>query len=232
MLSGTLRADHDGSTMPTTAPHTAAIEPAERIVLRGLSWDQYVTISDALPESSGLRTAFDGNSLELMVTSFGHERYKKLIGRLIEMLTFELEIDICSGGQTTFRREDVERGLEPDQCYWIAHFDAMSGKQQWSPDTDPPPDLAVEIDVTSSSVDREGIYAGLGVAELWRFDGDRLRAYRLRRKRYQPSAMSMAFPFLKVSDLLPFIIDHQISETALIHSFVHWIRDQRFSDTL
>ena len=115
--------------MPTTAPRTAAIEPAERIVLRGLSWDQYVTISDSLPESSGLRTSFDGDSLEFLRTSFGHERYKKLIGRLIEMLTFELEVDICSGGQTTFRREDVERGLEPDQCYWIAHYDAMSGKQ-------------------------------------------------------------------------------------------------------
>lgn len=218
--------------MPTTAHRTPSIEPAERIVLHGLSWEQYVTISDALPESSGLRTAFDGGSLELMVTSFGHERYKKLIGRMIETLTFELEIDICSGGQTTFRREDVERGLEPDQCYWIAHYDAMSGKQQWSSEIDPPPDLAVEIDVTSSSVDREGIYAGLGVAELWRFDGERLRAYRLRRRRYQPSAMSLAFPFLKVSDLLPFLRDHEISETALIRSFVNWIHDQRFSDSV
>lgn len=218
--------------MSTTSPHTAAIEPAERIVLRGLSWDQYVTISDALPESSGLRTAFDGDSLELMVTSFGHERYKKLIGRLIEMLSHELMIEICSGGQTTFRHEDLERGLEPDQCYWIAHFEAMSGKQQWSPDIDPPPDLAVEIDVTSSSVDREGIYAELGVPELWRFDGDQIRAYRLRRRKYHKISMSAAFPFLRVADLLQFIVDDTTSEMARLHTFVNWIRDQRFSDSV
>lgn len=217
--------------MPTTELQTRPIEPAERIVLHGVSWSQYVAISNALPESAGLRTAFDGDNLELMVTSFGHERYKKLIGRLIETLTLELEIDLCSGGQTTFRRDDIERGLEPDQCYWIAHFEAMSGKQQWSPDTDPPPDLAVEIDVTSSSVDREGIYAELGVIELWRFDGDQIRAYRLRRKRYHKIEASVVFPFLRVADLLPFIVDHTASETAMIRSFVSWIRDQRLSDT-
>jgi Uma2 family endonuclease len=214
--------------MPATTLQSRSIAPAERIVLRGLSWDQYVTISDALPDGSALRTAFDGENFELMTTSFGHERYKKLIGRLIETLTLELGIEICSGGQTTFRREDLERGLEPDQCYWIAHFDAMAGKDQWSPDVDPPPDLALEIDVMSSSVDREGIYASLGVPELWRFDGRKLRAFQLKRKRYQPVDFSRAFPFLRVTDVLPFITENETGETAMIRSFVNWIHEQEF----
>lgn len=216
--------------MPATTQSPLAIAPAERIVLRGLSWNQYVTICDALPDGSGLRTAFDGENLELMTTSFGHERYKKLIGRLIETLTLELGIEICSGGQTTFRREELERGLEPDQCYWIEHCDSMKGKDQWSPDVDPPPDLALEIDVMSSSVDREGIYASLGVPELWRFDGRRLRSFQLKRKRYLPIEFSRAFPFLHVADLLPYITDVEGGETAMIRSFITWLHEQGFPD--
>jgi Uma2 family endonuclease len=216
--------------MPPTALQSRSIAPAERIVLRGLSWDQYVTISDALPDGSALRTAFDGENFELMTTSFGHERYKKLIGRLIEMLSHELQIEICSGGETTFRRQELERGLEPDQCYWIAHFDAMACKDQWSPEIDPPPDLALEIDVMSSSVDREGIYASLGVPELWRFDGHQVRAFQLKRRRYQRIQRSVAFPFLRVADLLPFIIEREVSEMAMIRAFVEWIREQDFPE--
>jgi Uma2 family endonuclease len=205
------------------------IEAEQYLLLSRLTWQQYLAISNALPDGCGLRTAFDGENFELMVTTFGHEWFKKLIGRLIEMLSLELGIDIRSGGQTTFRSEHIQRGLEADQCYWVAHAAAMANKLAWHADIDPPPDLAIEIDVTSSSIDREAIYALLKVPELWRFDGDVLQAYRLTRNgRYRPIEYSLAFPFLRVAELLPFLLSGEESETTLIRTFVEWVRHQDF----
>jgi Uma2 family endonuclease len=145
------------------------------------------------------------------------------------MLTFELCIPLHSGGNTTFRREDLERGLEPDECYWIQHAEIMPNDRNWDPAIDPPPDLATEIDVTSSSVNREEIYALLRVPELWRFDGDDLQAYRLVASGvYEPIERSLAFPFLTVADLLPFLLSDERDENALMRTFVDWVHEQGF----
>jgi Uma2 family endonuclease len=203
------------------------IEPAQRFVLDGITWHQYVAISDALPERAGLRTAFDGARLELMTTSSPHEWSKGLLGRIIRTLTFETELPLHSGGNTTFRREDLERGLEPDECFWIEHARQIDNHRNWDPRVDPPPDLAVEIDVASSSVDREDIYSKLRVPELWRFDGERLRAFRRNdAAEYEPIEYSLAFPFLRVADLLPFLLSDERDENTLMRSSLEWFRQQ------
>jgi Uma2 family endonuclease len=218
------------STAPLPVPPATGsrrIEPEQHFVLAGLSWEQYVAISDALPNRAGLRTAFDGSRLELMTTSSPQEWYKCLLGRIVETLTFELEYPLHSGGNTTFRREDLQRGLEADECFWIEHALEIPNHRPWDPDVDPPPDLAVEIDVTSSSVDREDIYAKLRVPELWRFDGELLQAYRRTEAgEYEPIEYSLAFPFLRVADLLPFVLSDERDENALIRSFLQWLREQ------
>ena len=216
--------------MSTSTLEAQRIEPAQRIVLERVSWGQYVAISNALPERSGLRTAFDGEKFELMTTSVPHEHFKRLLNRLIETLTFELHIPLQGGGQSTFRSELQERGLEPDECYWIGHAERIDPQRDWNPETDPPPDLAVEVDVTSSSVDREGIYAVLGVPELWRFDGQELTAWRLAHDgSYQPVAVSLSFPFLRVESLLPFVLAETKDENALARTFIAWIHQQEFA---
>lgn len=215
--------------MATATLPSRKIEARERLVLEDITWQQYVAISDALPDRAGLRTAFDGSRLELMTTSSLHEWYKCLLNRIIGMLTFELCIPLHSGGNTTFRREDLERGLEPDECYWIQHARIMPNDRNWDPAIDPPPDLATEIDVTSSSVNREDIYAMLGVPELWRFDGAHIQAFRLDASGvYEPIERSLAFPFLSVADLLPFLLSGERDEKALMRTFVDWVREQGF----
>src|SRR5262245_54289430 len=99
-----------------------------------------------------IRLTYDRAKLEIMTLSHGHENYATLIGRLIEALTEELNIPIHSGGSTTFKREAKKRGLEPDECYWIQNERVMRGRKDFEIDTDPPPDLAVEIDIMSSSL--------------------------------------------------------------------------------
>ena len=108
-----------------------------------------------------------------------HERLKKFIARLLEMLTFVLDINMSSGGSTTFRRKEKLKGLEPDECYFFKNATKMRGVKRWNPAKHPPPDLAVEVDIMSRSIDREPIYAALGVPELWRWDGAKLQCLHL-----------------------------------------------------
>jgi Uma2 family endonuclease len=206
------------------------IEPREILTLPGVTWNQYVSITDSLPNRGGLRTAYDGQTLELMTTSRGHERWKELLGRLLETLTLQLDLPLEAGGQTTFRDRLIERGLEPDRCYWIAHAEELVGVDDWEAGRHPPPDIAIEIDVSRSSVDRQEIYARLGVPELWRFDGERLTALRLDvTGEYAPIEFSLSMPFLRVADLETFLKRDPLGQkTKLIREFIRWIKAQDY----
>ncbi len=208
-----------------------ADRPVQQFVLDCVSYDQFVALTDAFGERSGLRVSYDGDRFEIMSPSRRHERQKKLIGQLIECLTNELGIPRESGGQTTFRSQLVKRGLEPDECYWIQHAADILGVDDWKAGEHPPPDLAVEVDVTSSSVDRQEIYAKLGVPELWRFAGETLHVlHRNDAGAYEAAERSRAFPFLTVADLLPFITkEPPATETDIVREFVTWLRQQDIS---
>src|SRR3954466_13251495 len=108
-----------------------------------------------------------------------HERPKRFIGRMIESLTMELGIAVACFGSTTFRRKDRSKGLEPDECYYFRDEPRMRGRKRLNMIKDPPPELVVEIDITSRSVPREPIYAALGVPEIWRYDGRRIQCLQL-----------------------------------------------------
>jgi Uma2 family endonuclease len=212
-----------------TVTDALQIEAEQRFLLDNVTWDQYVAISDALPDRAGLRISFDGETLELMTTSRLHEWFKKMLGRLIEALTFEWNIPISSGGQMTFRRRRALRGLEPDQCYWIKNERLMRGKTTFDAELDPPPDLAIEIDVAHSSVSREKIYARLRVPELWRFDGESLRVLVLTGSgKYREVDQSPTFPTLPIAELVPFLLpDESRDETTMLRHFVEWLRPFR-----
>ena len=102
----------------------------QRFMLQGLRWPQYVTISDALPEWPRLRLTYDRGNLELMAPSWNHEWWKRRFGLVIPILGVELDLDIQGGGSTTFRREDLERGLEPDECFYVEHAAAVRGRRR------------------------------------------------------------------------------------------------------
>jgi Uma2 family endonuclease len=133
-----------------------------------------------------------------------------------------------------WRRNDVpqapaNRGLEPDQCYWLANERSMRGKRTFDAEVDPSPDLAVEIDVAHSSVSREEIYARLRVSELWRFNGESLRVLVLSRSgKYREADSSQAFPALPVQELVQFLLpDEERDETTMLREFIAWVRQFR-----
>ena len=142
----------------------------QRFLLHSVSWSGYETLLREIGDRH-LRITYDNGDLELMMLSFGHENAGEWIGRLIFFLALEWSMPVCSGGSTTLKQAIRKKGLEPNRCFWIEHKKDMRGKKEWDASQDPPPDLAVEVDITSSSLDRMAIYAALGVREVWRFDG-------------------------------------------------------------
>ncbi|HEX8201058.1 MAG TPA: Uma2 family endonuclease [Isosphaeraceae bacterium] len=137
--------------------------PAEqRLVLWDVGWKGYLALLDVVGDRR-IRITYDRGNVELMTVSPLHEFSKKNLARLIEILSYELDLDIRSGGSFTFKREDLDRGLEPDECYWFRNEPLVRMKMEFDPLIDPPPDLVVEVEVSRSVLDRMGILAALGV---------------------------------------------------------------------
>jgi Uma2 family endonuclease len=198
----------------------------QSLVLHDISWQSYKDICAALPEKY-LHLSYDRGTLEFMVLSTAHERSKSLIGLLIFVLAEELDRVIGSFGSFTHQRQDLLRGLEPDQCYYLAHFKKVQKKRQIDLSQDPPPDLAVEIEISRSQVDRMGIYQVLKIPEIWRFDGRKLLVHVLKNGRYQVQRASPSFPEITVGDLVRFMESgFKKGDRAMVRAFRPWVRRQ------
>jgi Uma2 family endonuclease len=205
---------------------TAQLAPTQSVLLHNVSWQTYETLLKEFDERP-IRLTYDQGDLEIMTLSHGHENYAELIGRLILALTEELDMPIHSGGSTTLKRKLKQRGLEPDKCYWIKNEPLMRGRKDFDPEKDPPPDLATEVDITHSSLDRMAIYAGLRIPEVWRFDGESLLVYRLTADgKYRLCKRSPTFPYLPLDEVLRFLRESdQMDETTLVQLFRRWVRE-------
>ena len=202
--------------------------PAEqRTVLHNISWETFEALLRDTGEDRGSRFAYDCGVLEIMTPLFEHENPKSNFGNFIIALAEELGIEVRSAGSTTLKRKISKRGIEPDTCYYIQNELAIRGKQTLDLENDPPPDLAIEIDITSSSVNKLGIYSALGVTELWRYDGQNLKFYQLIEGQYVECKFSIAFPLVSVSEISRFIEQSKsMGEIALLISFRAWVREK------
>lgn len=200
--------------------------PAEqRTVLYNISWQTFETLLEETGEDRGSRFAYDCGTLEIMTPLFEHENPKSNFGNFIIALAEELEIEIRSAGSTTLKRRIANRGIEPDNCYYIQSESIIRGKQKLDLETDPPPDLAIEIDITSSSVNKFRIYSGLGVPELWRYNGRDLKFYQLVEREYVECEFSIAFPLVSVTDMSRFIEQSKTTgEISLLKLFRAWVK--------
>lgn len=204
---------------------TAVPIKTQHILLEGVGWDTYQSLLKDLEANSGKRLTYNQGTLEIMVPLPPHEGYKKLIGRFVEAATEETATEIRSLGSTTWSRQDLAKGLEADECYYIQNEPLVRGKQEIDLDEDPPPDLAIEINHTSSSIDRLGIYAALKVPEVWRYDGARFTILTLQGEQYAAQETSQVLPTINQVDLARFLdMSQTMGETSLIRAFRQWFR--------
>jgi Uma2 family endonuclease len=200
---------------------TARTPSEQRVILHNTSWETYQRLMEERGESRVPRFAYDRGELEIMSPSTEHESLAYLLGLLVAVFAEESGVDLYGAGSTTFDREDLERGFEPDGCFYVTNAELVRGKPRIYLGLDPPPDLVIEVDITSPSLDKFAIYARSGVPEIWRHDGDRLAIFELRGDRYAEISESKVLPPLTGETL-----SRLIGESSSL-DIVTWMRRVR-----
>ncbi|NJM60571.1 MAG: Uma2 family endonuclease [Oscillatoriales cyanobacterium RU_3_3] len=202
------------------------LTPAEQIVeIADISWETYETLLAEIGDRP-IRLTYNRGNLKIMVPSPEHEVYKKVMGRFVETLAEELEVRIEPLGSTTFKRPQL-MGAEPDDCFYIQNASAIKGKKRIDMSQDPPPDLVVEIDITSRSTSSLQIYAGLGVPEVWIYNGSRLKINRLENGEYVERDRSLAFPSVPILEIVSFLEQAETMDyLELVKAFRNWVKSQ------
>jgi Uma2 family endonuclease len=207
---------------------TALSSADQTVVLDNVTWRTYEQLLADLVDRSAPRLTYDRGVLEIMSPTHEHERLNRTLAQLVEVVAEELEIEIENLGSSTFRREDLERGFEPDSCFYVRNVEAVRGKRRLDLSKDPPPDLVIEIEVTSHSINKMSIYAQMGVPEVWRYNGKTLRIDVLEKAAYLSSDSSLGFPILTGKVISDFLERSRTStRLSLLRSLRDWVRQQR-----
>ncbi|MBE9078525.1 Uma2 family endonuclease [Romeria aff. gracilis LEGE 07310] len=203
------------------------VPPGQRLLLHDISWAEFEAILEELGEHRAARVAYNSGILEIMAPLPEHEYFKETIGDAVKDIAETLEQNYESYGSTTWRRQAEQAGLEPDNCFYFQNEALVRGKLHFDLSQDPPPDLALEIDVTNKSLDRFPIYARLGVPEIWCYDDGTLSIYLLQQDRYAQAEQSQTFPSLKVQELPQLIEGYRDrGRLALRRAVREWVREQ------
>jgi Uma2 family endonuclease len=198
------------------------------VVFQDVTWNDYEAMLRIVGERP-IRVTYNQGTMEVFMPSLGHESDTYLLGRMVDTLTEELEIPVVGGGATTHKRRRLDKGAEPDQCYWLRdNAVRMRGKRKLDLREDLVPDLVIEVDVAHSSLDRLTIFAALGVPEVWRSTGRTVHFLHLQADRaYQRSIMSRNFPTLPAAAVVQYLKEGQTKDTtAWIRSFRAFVRKE------
>jgi Uma2 family endonuclease len=203
------------------------VHPGQRIQLQDVNWHEFEAILDELGDKRACRIAYSDGVLEIRRPLPAHEVTKGLVGDMVKIILEELDIDNECFGSTTFKRQDIGKGVEPDQSFYIENQALMVGKCRLDLTVDPPPDLAIEVDITSKT----GLdaYQSLGVPELWRLDDGQLRISLLQDGRYQDADFSPHFPNGSIREAVSQFLDRSQTEgrSQTLKAFRQWVRGVR-----
>ena len=200
------------------------LPPGQRVLLQDVTWQELETIIEELGEHRAARIAYDKGTLEIMAPLPEHEDDKEIISDLVKALLEELDIEFRCLGSTTFKNQLMAQGIEPDQCFYIKNEALIRGKKRIDLTVDPPPDLALEIDINSRT--HPDIYQALKVPELWRFEKDILKINLLEDGTYVESQSSLNFPDLPLIVVIPQYLEESktAGRNATLKAFRSWVK--------
>jgi Uma2 family endonuclease len=200
----------------------------QRTILRNISWQLYEQMLAEKQDVRNPRFIYDEGVLEIMTLSAEHEEEGYNLSKLVDVIAEELEINIRGFGSTTFKREDMQKGFEPDACFYIQSLPAIRGKRKIDLWEDPPPDLVIEIDITSPSLPRFPIFAALGVPEVWRYQNEQVQFFKLESGEYVEIANSIAFPIINSTTATEFLNESLTMESVeWLRRVRSWVRENR-----
>jgi Uma2 family endonuclease len=194
-----------------------------RVILHDISWETYERLLADHADRRAPRFTYDRGTLEIMSPIPEHERYTWAIDRLVEAVAERVGVDFVNLGSTTFKREDMQRGFEPDGCFYMRHAAEMRTKDRIDLRVDPPPELVIEVDITHTSPSKLPIFAQVGVTEVWRYDGERLDIWVLEGGRHVPGARSRVLPTITAEAISRLLEESKVQGV----SGIHWVRRVR-----
>jgi len=215
-----------GTVMATTISSPRE-EREERVVLGHVSWETYESLLADHADARSPRFTYSEGMLEIMSPSSEHEKLNQVLATIADLVAEEQEIEFENLGSTTFRRQDFNRGTEPDSCFYIQNVERIRGKKEIDLRVDPPPDLVIEIEITSPAVAKLPVYARLRVPEIWLHDGRAPRILRLSGDQYENYDRSGVLPSLTQSVLSEFCEQSKTLTTLAWRRMVRtWARQQ------
>ncbi len=212
--------------VPANVPESKPVEGERLFLLNNVDWAGYEKLLEMFGDHGPRMSYLDG-MVELMSPGPIHEQFSQILGRMVVDLIVELNIPAKAQGSTTFKRRDRERGLEPDECFYLASLPLLRGRDLRTLDPLPPPDLVIEVEITSPLLDKLDIYAGLGVPEIWKHNQDGLTILGLQPDgRYAPEGRSRAFPFLPIDGFRRQLAAYDPDdETTWTRAYRTWVRE-------
>ncbi|MEL6381964.1 MAG: Uma2 family endonuclease [Cyanobacteria bacterium J06626_18] len=197
----------------------------KRMAFQALDWSAFKQIRQLLTERTHARFTYDGGVLEITMPLEGHERFARLIELFIRILVVELGLKVKTMGSTTLDREDLFKSAEPDNGYYIQNY-ALVAEHEVDLSVDPPPDLVVEVDITHTDINKNALYASLGIPEFWRFDGQDWKILCLVEGRYVARDRSPTFSLIAKTDLYRFLQVALVDEVTAEVEFRQWVRQR------
>ena len=179
----------------------------DHVIMHGVSWQTFQQLLADRGERCGVLLAYDRGTVELRVPSQEHEWVKTTLTQVVEAVAFARDLHYRSLGSTTFGREDLARGFEPDACFYLDHAGAIAPDRALDLTVDPPPDLVIEVDITRSSVDKLPIYAAFGVPEVWRYTDGEVEIRCLTADTYLVSETSRVLPGINAGMVTRFVAE-------------------------
>ena len=210
---------------------TVAPSKTDSLFVVNVDYEGYLKIYEALAPNR-IRLTYDGGRLEFLSPSPEHERIKAQFSRALEAIFMGFDIDFLNGGSTTFKSKLLDKGFEPDECYWLTRLDEVADVSAYDPELGPPPDLSIEVDVSESSISRMPIYAAFGVTEVWRYEQDgSLQLYCLQEGGYLPIERSRFLSQVRLDELQHFVDrGKEIITSKLIREVQAWAREKKNAD--
>ncbi|MBW4668742.1 MAG: Uma2 family endonuclease [Cyanomargarita calcarea GSE-NOS-MK-12-04C] len=206
---------------------TTATPGETRTLLENITWQTFKAMLGDMGSKRSTRLAYDSKIVEIMTPLMPHENSNRMIEGFVVVLCEELGLEIKRTGSLTLTRDDLERGGEPDSSYYIQNESLVRAKDNINLETDPPPDLVLEVEYSKPRVDKLSLYAAIGIPEFWRYDGTVLRVYNLSEGQYSEVQISSTFATVAVKEIPRFIQESKKNgERAITHAFRVWVRQQ------
>ncbi|NJN21762.1 MAG: Uma2 family endonuclease [Leptolyngbya sp. RL_3_1] len=197
----------------------------KRMAFQALDWPAFKQIQQLLTERTRARFTYDDGVLEITMPLEGHERIARLVELFIRILVVEMGLKLKTMGSTRLDREDLLKSAEPDNGYYIQNY-ARVADHEVDLKVDPAPDLVVEVDITHTDINKNALYASLGVSEFWRLNGRDWQILVLADGSYGEQEQSLTFPLVEKADLYRFLETALVDEVAAEKTFRQWVRQQ------